>query len=74
MDQGVITTLKKKYNKRMLNLARIKAKTASDVHEIIKEIKIFDAILNVKVAWEAIDPETIQKCLRQTGVHHELDQ
>ena len=74
MDQGVITTLKKKYNKRMLNLARIKAKTASDVHEIIKEIKIFDAILNVKVAWEAIDPETIQKCLRQTGVHHDHDQ
>ena len=70
MDQGITATLKKKYSKRMLNMARIKAKTAMDVQEIIRYIKIFDAIINAKVAWEAIDPETIAKCFRRSSVHH----
>ena len=74
MDQGVIATLKKKYSKRMLNSAWIKAKTASGVADIIKVIKIFDAIINAKVAWEAIDPETIIKCFRRTGVHKDYYQ
>ena len=71
MDQGVIVTLQKKYNKQMLNLARIKVKTAQGVADIIKDVKIFDAIINVKVAWEAIDPETIIKCFKCTGGHYD---
>ena len=73
MDQGVIAALKKKYNKSMLNMARIKAKTASGVHNIIREIKIFDAILHAKVTWEAIDSMTIQKCFKQSGVQETYD-
>ena len=34
-------------------MACIKTKTASGVHDIISDIKIFDAILHAKVAWEA---------------------
>ena len=71
MDQGVIATLKKKYNKHMLNMARIKAKTAQGVQEIIKDIKIFNMIITAKVAWEAIDPETIQECFKQCGVNQD---
>ena len=40
----------------MLNAARIKAKSAQNVMDIVRDIKIFDAILHAKVAWEAIDP------------------
>ena len=46
IDQGVTATLKQKYNKRMLNMACIKTKTAQGIHEILKDIKIFDAILH----------------------------
>ena len=67
MDHGVIATLKKKNNKRMLNVARIKAKTTQSVTEIVKDIKIFDAILHVKVAWDSIEPKTIVKCFRHSG-------
>ena len=73
MDQGVIANLKQKYNKRMSNMAHIKTKTAKGVHEIIKDIKIFDSILHAKVIWEAIDPITIQKCFRQSGIQECYD-
>ena len=73
MDQGLIATLKNKYNKRVLNVARIKAKSAEGVADIVREIKIFDAILHAKVAWEAIDPETIAKCFRHSGIQENYD-
>ena len=68
MDQDVIATLKKSYNKRMLNVARIKAKTTQSVIEIVKDIKIFDAILHVIVAWSSIELKTIVKCFRHCGI------
>ena len=40
---------------------------------IVKEIKIFDVILHAKVAWEAIDPETIAKCFRYSGIQENYD-
>ena len=64
MDQGVIANLKKKYNKKMLNIARIKAKTSQCITDIVKDKKIFDAILHAKVAWETIEAETIAKCFK----------
>ena len=36
--------------------------------EIIREIKIFDAILHAKVAWEHVDPQCIIKCFKWGGV------
>ena len=56
----------------MLNEARIKAKTADGVADIIREIKIFDAILHAKVAWDAIEPETIIKCFKHSDVDEKL--
>ena len=44
----------------MLNVTRLEAKKASSVTDIIKEIKIFGAILFAKVAWEGVSPECIQ--------------
>ena len=58
----------------MLNEARIKAKTAQCVAEIVKEIKIFDAILHAKVALDAIDSSTIVKCFKRSGIHKDLHQ
>lgn len=49
-------------------MARIKAKSAEKVQDIVKEIKIFDAIVHAKVAWESTDPETIKKCFSHSGV------
>ena len=54
MDQGVTANLKKNYSKRMFNVARMQARKAASVTDIIKEIKIFDAILHAKVAWEGV--------------------
>ena len=68
MDQGVIANLKKNYTKRMLNVARMEARKASNVTDIIKEIKIFDAILHAKVAWEGVSSECIQHCFKQSGI------
>ena len=73
MDQGVIATLKKKYAKRVLNAARIKAKSTQNVQEIVKGIKIFDAILHAKIAWESITPETIIKCFQHSGIQESYE-
>ena len=73
MDQGVIATLKKKYAKHTLNAARIIAQSAQSVTDIVKDIKIFDAIINAKVAWEAIEPETIIKCFKHSGIQEKYD-
>ena len=62
MDQGVIANLKKNYAKHMLNVDHIETKKAKDVTDIVREIKIFDAILHAKVAWEQVKPECILKC------------
>ena len=66
MDQGMIANLKEKYNKRMLNIARINASQC--IADIVKDIKIFYAILHGKVAWEAIEAETIAKCFKCSGI------
>ena len=53
MDQGVIANLKKNYAKKMyVKCDKNWDKRTIDVTEITKEIKIFDAILHAKVAWE----------------------
>ena len=36
--------------------------------------KIFDAILNAKVAWEAIDSQCVIKCFNQSGISDQLTQ
>ena len=68
MDQGVITNLKKNYAKCMLNVAHIETRRVTDVTEILKEIKIFDAVLHAKVAWEQVHPDCITKCFKRSGV------
>ena len=68
MDQGVIANLKKNYAKCMLNVAHIETRKAKDVSEIIREIKIFDAILHAKVAWEQVNSQCIIRCFKQSGV------
>ena len=55
----------------MLNMARMEAKNAESVTDIVKEITISDGILHTKVAWKAIDPQCITNCFRWSGV---LDQ
>ena len=69
MDLGVIANMKAMYKRRIQNAARISAKNVSDVREFVKELKIFDAILHCKVAWEAVSPDTIMKYLKKSGVH-----
>ena len=73
MDQDVIATPKKKYAKHVLNAARIKSKSVQNITEIVNDIRIFDAILHAKVAWEAIDPETIVKFFRHSGIKEKYD-
>ena len=73
MDQDVTAALKKKYTKHMLNASRIKAKSAQHVTEIVKDIKIFNAILHAKVIWEAIEPEIIIKCFKHSGIQDSYD-
>ena len=73
IDQGVIAALKKKYAKCMLNAARIKSKSAQNIKDIVKDIKIFDAILHAKVAWEAIESETIIKCFKHSSIQESYE-
>ena len=58
----------KNYAKHILNVAHIETRKVKDVTEIIKKIKIYDAILHTKVAWEQVDPQCIIKCFRHSGV------
>ena len=68
MVQGVIANLRKNYAKRMLNVACMETRRVKNVTEIIREIKIFDAILHAKVATEQVDPLCIIKCFKWSGV------
>ena len=54
-------------------MAHIKTKSAQGVHDIIKGIKIFDAILHAEVAWEATDQMAIQKCFKHSGIRESYE-
>ena len=68
MDQGVVANLKKNYAQRMLNVTCMEARKAKTATDIIREIKIFDAILHANVAWEGVTAGCIQRCFHRTGV------
>ena len=68
LDQGIIKTLKTHYHKRVRNDARIAIKDVSDINDFAKKINIFDAILNTKLAWDAVSPDTIIKCFARCGI------
>ena len=69
MDFGVIANLKAKYKQCTHNQARIMAKTVKDVREFVSKLTIFDAIIHCKNAWDAMSPETIVKCFKNSGVY-----
>ena len=69
MDQGVIANFKKKYTKRMSNMARIAAQSVKDVTEFVKNIFIFDAAMHAVIAWNGVTPETIKNCFQKSGVY-----
>ena len=68
LDQGIIKTLKTHYHKRVRNDARIAISDVSDINEFAKKINIFDAILNTKLAWDAVSPDTVTKCSEKCGI------
>ena len=57
----------------MMATIRSSIKENSTLSEFVKEITIFDAILNTKVAWEAVKPDTIIKCFKRCGVHAKME-
>ena len=69
MDQGVIANFKKKYTKRMSNMARIAAQSVKDVTEFVKNISVFDAVMHAVIAWNGVTPETIKNCFRKSRVY-----
>ena len=69
MDQGIIQTFKLKYRKRQLQhvIAQAELYPSKSGTEVLKGITLFECIFWCKVAWEAIAPETIQKCFAKCG-------
>ena len=43
-------------------------KEATEVSEFAKKINIYDAILNTKLAWDAVTSTTIISCFKKAGI------
>ena len=52
----------------MQNDARVLIQDVKDVTEFTKKINIFDAIINTKLAWDAVSSDTIKHCFAEAGI------
>lgn len=73
MDAGIIAWVKGHYRRAMMSDMCQAMSASPDVTTLAKGIKIWDAILNFRQGWEAISPDTIQKCFKKCGVVKQLD-
>lgn len=68
MDAGVIAWLKKRYTRLFLTDLVEAMSEAADVTALAKAITIWDAIINVKLAWDCLPSDCIENCFRRCGV------
>ena len=65
LDQGIIAVLKKYYQQEMISDVNEAAKEVNHVSEVCKKISVYDAIINLIMAWEKVQPKTIVKCFKK---------
>lgn len=68
LDQGIIAWLKQRYKKLLLTHICEAMEECNDVTSLAKAVRIYDAIVNTKQAWDSLPIETIEKCFRRCGV------
>ena len=44
-------------------------KESKSIVELVKDVKIYQGIINTKEAWEKLPSETIVKCFKQCSIH-----
>lgn len=67
MDQGVIASLKAKYKRLMMTHICLRMKESTSVTDLAKKVRIYDAILRTKTAWDEVAPGTLVKCFARCG-------
>lgn len=72
LDQGIIQNMKAHYKKGLINYywSQLVSQESEKVVKV-KEIDLFQGVQRVVDAWNAVKPETIQKCFSRSlpGVH-----
>ena len=74
LDQGTFALLKKAYIRHMIEDIMMAKKASDNIAELAKEVTILVAVLNTKVAWDAVPEEAIQNCFRWHGIHKDMCQ
>ena len=64
LDAGIIQNVKMYYRKQFLRHVLGHVDEASYASELATKVNIFNAIMWLKSAWDAVTPETIEKCLQ----------
>lgn len=67
MDAGVIQALKVHYRKKLLRHVLMLMDDVDKASDISRQITVLDAILWLISSWDAVKPETIQKCFGKCG-------
>ena len=71
-DAGIIQNLKMHYRKSLVRHVLFHMNDASSASELAKKVNVLNAISWLKVAWDHVQPSTIQKCFSKCGFSDEL--
>ena len=74
LDQGITTLLKRAHTNYMIDNITIAMKALKNITNLAKKVTIFDAVLNTKLAWDAVPKSAIVKYFRQFGIHEHMVQ
>lgn len=67
-DAGIIQAVKVVYRKHLLHHLLLNMDEATCASQLAKSVNICDAILWLRLAWDTLKAETIQKCFAKCGV------
>ena len=72
-DAGIIRCFKAHYRKRLLRHILLRMDEVNKASDLAKQVSVIDSIIWTSAAWEAVTPETIQKCFLKCGIGKDSD-
>ena len=49
-----------------------KMKDCNNIVTLTKKVSIYNAVINTKDAWKQLPTDTVVKCFRKAGIHHNM--
>ena len=67
LDRGVIAWVKSYYKRLLMSTLQRAMKDSRDIVDLVKNVKIYPAVVNTIAVWDKLPSETIVKCFNRCG-------